>query len=115
MMFRPATAQMTPRVRARSPAGPTDRNAVPLITALTAEMHAVRMYVTRMEATATNDATGPRTRYENEYTPPPRMSWCSRMRAISTMRLESTRMRSDVAAMKKIALCPMYRCASAGA
>jgi hypothetical protein len=31
------------------------------------------------------------------------------------MRLESTRMRSDVAAMKKIAFDPMNRCASAGA
>jgi len=31
------------------------------------------------------------------------------------MRVESTRMRSEVKAMKKIAVIPMKRCASAGA
>jgi len=43
------------------------------------------------------------------------MSCSSRICAISTMRVESTRMSSEVPAMKKIACRPMKRCASAGA
>jgi len=42
-MLRPAIAQMTPRMSPYWVTGPTVRNAVPLITALTVEMHAVRM------------------------------------------------------------------------
>ncbi len=68
-----------------------------------------------IDATATNDTAGPSTRYENEYTPPPRMSLRSRIWPISTMRLERNRIRSDVKAMKKMAWVPMNRCASAGA
>ena len=42
-MLRPATAQMTARTTVRSVSAPRGRNAVPLITALTVEMQAVRM------------------------------------------------------------------------
>src|SRR5579883_687769 len=42
-MLSPATAQITPRITPRSSSGPSGTNAVPLITALTVEMHAVRM------------------------------------------------------------------------
>jgi hypothetical protein len=65
-MFSPATPQITPRIRTCPPFAPAARKAVPLMTALTAEMQAVRMYDTMIDATATNDATGPSTRYENE-------------------------------------------------
>ena len=43
MMLSPATAQMMPRTRRRSAPAPSATNAVPLMTALTVEMHAVRM------------------------------------------------------------------------
>ena len=42
-MLRPATPQMIPMIRTRSAPGPIATNAVPLITALTDEMQAVRM------------------------------------------------------------------------
>src|SRR6266850_3837173 len=119
MMLSPAIAQMMARMTVCSvpdPSGSALPTAeLPLITALTVEMQAVRMYETMIDATATNDAVGPSTKYENEYTPPPRMLWSSRICAISTKRLESTRMSSEVAAMKKIAWWPMNRWASAGA
>src|SRR4030095_4378528 len=59
-----------------------------------------------IEATATRDVTGPSTRYENEYTPPPRMPLRSRIWAISTMRLDRNRMRIEVNAQKKIDWAP---------
>src|SRR5262245_38608990 len=65
-MLRPATPQMTARMTACDVPGPRAMNAVPFTTALTVEMQAVRMYETMIEATATNEATGPSTRYENE-------------------------------------------------
>ena len=43
MMLSPAMAQMMPSTRSRSAPGPSSTNAVPLMTALTVEMHAVRM------------------------------------------------------------------------
>ena len=42
-MFNPATPQMIARMSAYSMPADSGRNAVPLITALTVEMHAVRM------------------------------------------------------------------------
>jgi len=42
-MFSPATAQIAPRMSAYCTADPIGRNAVPLYTALTVEMQAVRM------------------------------------------------------------------------
>ena len=42
-MLRPAIPQMTPRMSPYSAMCPSGRKAVPLITALTVEMHAVRM------------------------------------------------------------------------
>jgi hypothetical protein len=43
MMFSHATPQMIAITRMRSNPGPMSTNTVPLITALTVEMHAVRM------------------------------------------------------------------------
>ena len=43
------------------------------------------------------------------------MLWCSRISAISIMRVERNRMRSEVIAMKAIACMPMKRNASLGA
>src|SRR5262245_39665796 len=65
-MLRSAIAQMIVRMTVWYVVGPRRRNAVPLVTALTVEMHAVRMYDTMIDATATNDAVGPSTKYENE-------------------------------------------------
>src|SRR5438552_11929461 len=61
-MLSPATAQMMARMTPWYSAGPSGRNAVPLITALTVEMQAVRMYDTMIDATAMKEATGPSTK-----------------------------------------------------